>query len=61
MEIRQVSIPEAVRGEANGVATALTTLAKLLLFALGATAVSQSFDHLHREAWLWDTPTLAYR
>jgi iron-regulated transporter 1 len=39
-EIRQRSIPEGVRGRVNGVASALTSLATLILFALG-TAFSE--------------------
>lgn len=43
-EIRQVAVPEQVRGRVNGVATALTSAATLMLFGLGSVlSSSESF------------------
>lgn len=45
-EIRQRSIPEGQRGKVNGVATALTSLATLILFAAGTLIASPQWFYL---------------
>lgn len=46
-ELRQISIPEKLRGEINGVASSLTSLATLLIFGIGIFLSSkQQFKYL---------------